>query len=69
MIGKGRNQIFTAYKKITAENVIEVVTDAMKLYREDARDCQFLLDYASGEQPIQRAEPKKVMSWIDCQAV
>ena len=69
MIGKGRNQIFTAYKEITAENVIEVVTDAMKLYREDANDCQFLLDYASGEQPIQRAEPKKVMSWIDCQAV
>jgi len=69
MIGKGRNQILTSYKEITAENVIEVVTDAMKLYRENANDCQFLLDYAAGTQPIKRAEPKKVMDWIDCQAV
>lgn len=69
MIGKGRNIIYTSYKEITAKNVIEVVTDAMRLYRENSDDCQFLLDYASGDQPIKRKEPKKAMTWIDCQAV
>ena len=69
MIGKGRNTILTSYKEITADNVIEVVTEAMKLYRENANDCQFLIDYASGEQPLQRKEEKKVMTWVDCKAV
>ena len=41
----------------------------MRLYRENSDDCQFLLDYASGDQPIKRKEPKKAMTWIDCQAV
>ena len=69
MIGKGRNVILTSYKEITAENVIEVVVDAMKLYRENADDCQFLIDYAAGMQPLKRKKPKKVMSWVDCNAV
>ena len=69
MIGKGRNVILTTYKEITAENVIEVVKDAMRLYRENADDCQFLLDYAAGEQPLKRKEEKKTMTWIDCHAV
>ena len=69
MIGKGRNIIYTSYKEITADNVMEVVKDAMKFYRENEEDCQYLLDFASGEQPLQRKEPKKVMSWIDCNAV
>ena len=69
MLGKGRNIIYTSYKEITAANVIEVVKDAMKLYRKNEEDCQFLLDYASGDQPLQRKEPKKAMKWIDCEAV
>ena len=69
MLGKGRNVIFTSYKEITAENVIGVVTDAMQLYRQNADECQYLLDYASGDQPIQRKEEKKYMDWVDCRAV
>lgn len=69
MIGKGRNVILTSYKEITEANVVEVITDAMRLFRENADDCQFLLDYASGEQPLIRKEEKKVMTWIDCKAV
>ena len=66
MIGKGRNVLLTSYKEINDENVIKVVQDAMKLYKENARDCEFLMNYASGNQPIQRKSEKKVMSWIDC---
>lgn len=69
MIGKGRNVLLTSYKEITADNVIKVVQDAFKLYRENANDCEFLLNYAAGEQPLQRKEEKKVMTWIDCEAV
>lgn len=69
MIGKGRRVLLTSYKEINADNVIEVVQDAFKLYRENAEDCEFLLNYASGEQPLQRKSAKKVMTWIDCEAV
>lgn len=69
MIGKGRSILLTSYKEINAENVIKVVQDAFKLYRENASDCEFLLNYAAGEQPLQRKEEKKVMTWIDCEAV
>jgi len=69
MIGKGRNVLLTSYKEINSENVIKVVKDAMKLYRQNADDCEFLLNYASGEQPLIRKEKKKVMTWIDCEAV
>lgn len=69
MIGKGRNVLLTSYKEINETNVIEVVKDAMILYRENEADCQFLLDYAAGVQPLQRKEEKKTMTWIDCHAV
>lgn len=69
MIGKGRKVLFTPYKEINAENVIKVVEDAMQGYRENADDCEFLLNYASGDQPLKRTSEKKVMDWIDCQVV
>ena len=69
MIGKGRNVLLTSYKEINDGNVIKVVQDAMKLYKENAKDCEALLNYASGVQPIQRKSEKKVMSWIDCESV
>lgn len=69
MIGKGRKVLYTPYKEINEANVIKVVQDAMTLYRENADDCEFLLNYASGNQPIIRKSEKKVMEWIDCEVV
>lgn len=69
MIGKGRNVLLTSYKEINDENVIQVVQDAMKAYRQNADDCEELLNYASGDQPLIRKSEKKVMAWIDCEAV
>ena len=69
MIGKGREIIYTPYKEINASNVIEVVVEAMKIFQKNSDDCQFLLDYASGDQPLQRKSEKKSMTWIDCKAV
>ena len=61
--------LFTPYKEINSDNVIKVVEDAMQGYRENADDCEFLLNYASGDQPLKRTSEKKVMDWIDCQVV
>ena len=69
MIGKGRKVLFTPYKEINDTNVIQVVQDAMKAYRENADDCEFLLNYALGEQPLKRTSEKKVMEWIDCEVI
>ena len=69
MIGKGRNVILTSYKEINAENIVTVIQQAMEIYRENADDCQFLLDFASGQQPLKRKEEKKVMTWVNCEAV
>ena len=69
MVGKGRSVLLTSYKEINASNVIKVIQDAFKLYRENAADCEFLLNYAAGEQPLQRTSEKRVMEWIDCESV
>ena len=70
MIGKGRQQIFTHYKFIDESNVIDVIQSALGIFRENAAECKFLLDYKDGIQPLQRDNcPKKVMPWIDCEAV
>ncbi len=59
MIGKGRNVLLTSYKEITNDNVIGIVRDAMQLYKENVKDCEFLLDYASGIQPLSASKIKK----------
>ena len=69
MIGKGRSVLLTSYKEINDSNVIKVVQDAFKEARQNSEDCEFLLNYASGEQPLKRSSDKKVMAWIDCQTV
>lgn len=69
MIGKGRKVIYTPYKYIDETNVIEVIRSTLPTFLENAEDCRFLLDYKDGNQPIDRSNcPKKVMSWIDCEA-
>lgn len=69
MIGKGRQQIFTSEKFITEENVLGIIQKALNTYRENADDCQYLIDFDSGIQPLVRTSEKKVMDWIDCQYV
>ncbi len=69
MIGQGRQQIFTSEKEITEQNVLPIIQKALKIYQKNAADCQFLLDFDSGIQPLKDRADKKVMPWIDCQYV
>lgn len=69
MIGKGRHTLQTPVKAITKDNVTTVIQSVMAKFRENAGDCQFLLDYKAGTQPLVRKSDKKVMSWIDNEVV
>ena len=69
MLGFGRDLITTPYKEVTRENVIPIIQAAMPIFQTNAADCDFLLDYDAGKQPLVRSSEKKVMPWIDCQAV
>lgn len=68
-VGSGRAEILTAQREVTDDNVIEIIKKALPVFRSNARDCQFLLDYELGKQPLQRKTEKKVMTWIDYQNV
>ena len=65
----GRQIITTTYREITRQNLFEVIEQALVIYRENAADCDFLLNYDAGVQPLQRTSEKKVMDWIDQEAV
>ena len=69
MRGFGRDILTTSYKEVTSENVIPIIQAAMPIFQQNAMDCDFLLRYDAGNQPLQRENEKKVMPWIDCQAV
>lgn len=69
MLGKGRQKIFTNEKFITNENVFSVIQKAMPTFHANAADCQYLMDFDAGIQPIQRKSEKKVMDWIDCEYI
>ena len=65
----GRKTIYTHYPVIDKSNIVDVIQTAMPIFRENAADCQFLLDYEKGVQPLQRKSPKQFMKNIDFQCV
>ena len=69
MIGHGRQTITTPYREITPENIIDVLQSSIDKFMENVNDCNYLIDYYYGVQPLQRKEDKKVMQWIDFQNV
>ena len=65
----GRKTIFTHYPVIDKTNVLDVIQTAMLVFRENAADCQFLIDYEKGLQPLRRKTPKQFMKSIDFECV
>lgn len=61
----GRLEIFTNEKFIDSSNVIKVLQKAMPYHLINARQCDFLLRYEAGEQPLKRK--KKYRADIDIQ--
>lgn len=52
MILKGRRKIFTEYKEITEQNIVEVLQKAYARHRCNASEMQYLIDYELGVQPL-----------------
>ena len=48
----GRRLITTDVEEITAENVVEVLEEAMKIHEKNRSDIDYLWKYFKGEQPI-----------------
>lgn len=63
----GRKEIFTDVEEITSENLIDVLQKAMITFSPNAEECNFLVNYEKGIQPLKRE--KKYRSDINCVCV
>lgn len=66
---RGRRELWTDVPEITAENVIMVLQRVQPYFTNNFADCQFLLDFDAGIQPLRRKEPKKFRPDIDFECV
>lgn len=48
----GRTKIYTDVERITAENVVDVLTKALRTHAQNNSDIQYLWDYYRGKTPI-----------------
>ena len=48
----GRTKIYTDVERITAENVVDVLTKALRVHMANSNDIQYLWDYYRGKTPI-----------------
>ena len=67
MLGKGRKKIYTDVPEITEQNVINVLRESIAAHSEIATDCESLINFVSGIQPLQRV--KTYRSDIDIQDI
>lgn len=63
----GRREIWTDEREITAANVVSVLQNAWADFTANRADCDFLLKYEKGNQPLQRE--KTYRSDIDIQCI
>lgn len=48
----GRRKIYTAKKRVTQENVVDVLGKALAMHRINRAEIQYLFDYYRGNQDI-----------------
>lgn len=59
----GRKRIYSRYKNIDRNNLLEVLDKAMNIHRENVQEMKFLIEYERGKQPLVR--PKTIRPDID----
>lgn len=64
---KGYKKIYTDVAKITEQNVIDVLTDALITHEQNRARIDFLINYDRGFQPLQRE--KKIRKDINVQCI
>lgn len=64
---RGRIKIYTDVKKITADNVIDVLSQAMIKHEQNRTQIRYLINFEKGDQPLMRE--KKVRKDIDIKSI
>lgn len=64
---RGRIKIYTDAKKITADNVIDVLSRAMIKHEQNRTQIRYLINFEKGDQPLMRE--KKVRKDIDIKSI
>ena len=67
MLGKGRKKIYTDVPEITEQNVMNILREVIAVHSEVAADCDALINFVSGIQPLKRI--KTYRSDIDIQDI
>lgn len=62
----GRRQIFTDIKRITKDNLLQVLNDAFKIHDSNVKEIDYLMRYERGDQSLNRK--KEIRPEIDIQA-
>lgn len=62
---RGRREIFTNEREITRDNVIKVLQEVMPYFEENREQCEYLINYDAGIQPLQRKKEKTYRPDID----
>jgi SPP1 family phage portal protein len=68
-MNRGRKVIYTDVPYVTSENIIPILQKAMPTFTQNAADCDYLLKYEAGEQPLQRKKAKEYRKDIDFENV
>ena len=66
---RGRREIFTNEAEITEDNVMYVLQEVMPYFEENAAQCEYLINYDAGIQPLRRKTEKTYRPDIDFQCV
>nr|DAH33211.1 MAG TPA: Portal [Caudoviricetes sp.] len=64
---RGRIKIYTDVKKITKDNVIDVLSHAMIKHEQNRTQIRYLINFEKGDQPLMRE--KKVRKDIDIKSI
>lgn len=56
-INYGRKRIILNYEKVDETNIVEVIQKALKIHKENEKDCNYLIKYFLGEQDILNRPP------------
>lgn len=64
---RGRIKIYTDVKKITSDNVIDVLSRAMIKHEQNRTQIRYLINFEKGDQPLMRE--KKVRKDIDIKSI
>lgn len=66
---RGRKQLYTDVPEVTVDNIVDILSKVTPYFQKNATDCQYLINFESGIQPLKRKKPKSYRPDIDFEIV